>query len=223
MVGYSNISAVKDWHSQQVINEVINNLQRRNFAARYCLSKDACNEYLKKSIGLTDIVSCGGSVTLEQLGIIEELEQRGNKTCHSFHAGLSKEQQFDAMRQGMMADVFMSSANAVTKDGKLYFVDGIGNRVSSIVFGPKRTIIVVGNNKIVDSLDDAFNRVRSKAAPMNIRRYFKEGSTIPPCAVAGKCCDCSAPLRACNIRMILEAKPSAIDFEVIIVNEQLGF
>lgn len=223
MLGFSKVDEVKQWHKQLIIDETLKNLNKNGFNAKYFQTTDECKEYLLNIIKEKDIISCGGSATLAELNIIDELEHRGNKVVHSFKPGLSKEEQFQLMREGMMSDVFLSSTNAITRDGKLYFVDGIGNRTSSIIFGPKKIIIVSGVNKIVNDIESAKQRVKEYAAPMNIRRYYKEGRILPPCVKVGKCCECKFPLRVCNIKLVLESKPGAVEFETLIVGKEIGF
>jgi len=223
MLGFSKIDQIKGWHDDIILEETLKALNKNGFNAKYFKTSEECKKYLLNIINMDDTVSCGGSATLAQLNVIEELEKRGNNVIHSFKEGMTKEEQFEVMRKGMTVDIFLSSTNAITRNGKLYFVDGIGNRVSSIVFGPKKTIIVSGINKIVSNIEAAELRVKEYAAPMNIRRYYKEGRKLPPCALAGKCCKCKPPLRVCNMKLILESKPGAIEFETLIIDEEIGF
>jgi len=108
-------------------------------------------------------------------------------------------------------------------DGKIVNVDASGNRVVGMIFGPKRAVIVVGINKIVENLDKAFQRIRNVAAPLNAKRIREErGWELLPCVEAGSCVDCDAENRICNITTIVEKKLRAIDISVIIVGEELG-
>jgi hypothetical protein len=114
--------------------------------------------------------------------------------------------------------VFLASSNAVTEDGKLYNIDGTGNRVAAMTFGPKKVILVCGINKIVKDIDDAHRRAKERAAPMNARRL----NTKTPCAETGECADCSSPQRICNVYTALVKKPSRTDITVLLVGEPLG-
>jgi hypothetical protein len=114
--------------------------------------------------------------------------------------------------------VFISGTNALTEDGKLVNVDGMGNRVAGIMFGARMSIIVVGRNKLVKNVDEALNRIRNTITPALAKRR-----EVPlPCAKAEKCVDCSVPERACNVTVIIEKRPSLTDLKVIVVNEDLG-
>ena len=115
-------------------------------------------------------------------------------------------------------DVLLVSTNAVTLDGKLVNVDGMGNRVTSMVYGPAQAILVVGRNKIVRDVEEALDRVQNIIAP-----YHAKNMGLPtPCAKTGKCEDCSSPARICNITTIISKKPPGIDFTVVLVNDDLG-
>jgi hypothetical protein len=116
------------------------------------------------------------------------------------------------------SDVFISGTNAVTEDGKLVNIDGLGNRVAGIVFGARTSIVVVGRNKIVKNIDEALQRIKDTITPTMTRRR-----NLPlPCAKAGKCVDCSVPERACNVTVIVEKKPPLTDLKIIVVDDDLG-
>ena len=119
----------------------------------------------------------------------------------------------------MTSDLFLSSANAITLNGEMVNIDGIGNRVNSTNFGPGKVILVVGYNKIVDDVQEAIQRIKNVAAPMNARRL----NIDVPCAKVGKCVDCHSPNRICRVIVIHERKPSLTDILIILVGEELGF
>jgi hypothetical protein len=119
----------------------------------------------------------------------------------------------------MVADLFLSSSNAVTLNGELVNIDGVGNRVNSTNFGPGKVILVVGYNKIVEDVQEAIQRIKNVAAPLNARRL----NVDVPCAKVGKCVDCNSPNRICRAIVIHERKPSLTDILVILVGEELGF
>lgn len=223
MRGFEKVDKVLEWHRNLNIEKTIKALHKRGYKAQSFASKEECTSYLMEIVSEDLTVSCGGSATIAQMSLLEKLEKKGVKVISSFRSGLSKEEQFEEMKKGMLVDVFFSGINAITTDGLLYFIDGVGNRVSSIIFGPKKTILIVGDNKIVHSIEEAKRRVKEIAAPMNIRRYYKEGKVFPPCAKTGVCTQCNPPLSACNIEVMLNAKPSASDIEVLIIAEHLGF
>ncbi len=123
-----------------------------------------------------------------------------------------------ARQSASIADVYLTSTNALTQDGKLVNNDGIGNRVGAMFYGPKKTIVVCGTNKIAENIDAALERIE-KNAYKNARRL----KLNTPCAINEKCIDCSSPQRMCNITTIIRKKPTQKEFTVILINEELGY
>ena len=119
----------------------------------------------------------------------------------------------------MSADLFLSSANAVTLKGELVNIDGIGNRVNSINFGPGKVLLVAGYNKIVEDVQGGIERIKNVSAPLNAKRL----NIDVPCAKVGKCLDCNSPNRICRAIVIHERKPSLTDIFIILVGEELGY
>ena len=157
-------------------------------------------------------VGTGGSMTVNQLGLREQLIERGN--IQPFRPGQVPP---DEIRR-MQSDIFLTSSNAVTLDGKLVNIDATGNRVSQMIYGPKRVILVIGQNKIVSNADEAIKRIKYVIAPYH-------GMTMgiqAPCAVDGKCSDCKSPGRICNIITIIEKKPRMTDITIVLVAQDLG-
>lgn len=163
-------------------------------------------------------VGVGGSVTIEEIGVVPELEAKGCPI--SWHwRGKTLEEVLALRREELSADVFLASSNAVTEDGRLVNIDGTGNRVGAMVFGPPKVILVCGQNKVVPDLDAALDRIHNVAAPLNGQRL----NTGTPCAVAGRCTDCNAPRRMCAVTVIIERRPQNTDLEVILVKSNLGY
>jgi hypothetical protein len=144
-------------------------------------------------------VGIGGSTSLMQLGVVEELMKGGRLTRSR-------------------PDIYLTSSNAITLDGKLVNTDMTGNRVTSMIFGPKQVIVVVGLNKVVKDVPAALDRIKSVIAP-NIAR---NAGLKTPCAVEGKCTDCKSPMRVCTVTTIIEAKPRVTQISIILVGEDLG-
>ncbi|HOV80975.1 MAG TPA: lactate utilization protein [Bacillota bacterium] len=161
-----------------------------------------------------------GSITLRQLGLVEALEKRGHVLYNNWHGGKTAEERKKTLKSQMGSDVFLTSTNAVTVDGKLVNTDFTGNRVASMVFGPEKIVVVAGANKIVADLQAAFNRIKNEAAPKNcIRLGFST-----PCAGNTLCANCSGPHRLCRVTAIIEVSPKGIpDYTVIIVSKNLGY
>ena len=160
----------------------------------------------------------GGSMTVEALGIREALEKSGIKIIDA-PAGAPREEKIKIRRQSLAADVFIASPNAVTLDGKLIFMDKIGNRAAGMMFGPSKVIAVAGVNKISADENAARKRIENTAGPMNAKRL----STATPCAKTGVCSDCDSRERICNILVTLLKKPAFTDYHVILIPEELGY
>jgi hypothetical protein len=125
----------------------------------------------------------------------------------------------EIMKRQLTCDLFLSGTNAATLDGCLVNIDGNGNRVAAMIYGPSKVIVVVGRNKIVEGdIGDAIKRVKDKASPPNAMRLGKK----TPCATTGFCCDCDSPQRICHVTTIIDSKPSQTDFHVLVVNEDMG-
>lgn len=205
--------------SQKIGRKTVEALEKRNFEAYYC---DDCEEALQKVISLIpdqDIISFGGSKTLEEIGLLDLLRRGGYKLIDRDTAKNSEER-LDLMRRALLCDTYITGTNAVSEDGQLVNIDGNGNRVAAMTFGPKNVLVVVGVNKIVKTLEDAYSRARNIAAPINVQRFDK---TKTPCYVNGACQDCTGDECICayiiNTRVCRPPKK----IKVIIVGENLGF
>jgi hypothetical protein len=170
-------------------------------------------------------VAVGDSSTVRQTEVIKALKARGTRVINPFDHEKKIENEeafFDLLFrpsiEGSVSDVHLTGTNALTEDGVLLNIDGAGNRVAGMFWGHPLSIIVVGKNKIVRNLDEAFERVKNMVAPEHIRR--RGGST--PCTVDGKCHDCSGPKRVCAVTSMIEHKPILTEIHVVIVNEDLG-
>jgi L-lactate utilization protein LutB len=180
--------------------------------------EEACREALAV-IDKGSTVGLGGSRTVEEIGLLEALRTGDYTLYDQYGEGLSSGESMDLRKQGTHANYFVSGSNAVTEDGKIVNVDGLGNRLAAFCFGPGTVIIVVGRNKIVPDVDAALERVRNVAAPTNAMRVGAK----TPCVKTGKCTDCDSPERICNITLIIEKQRIKGRMKVILVNEDLGF
>lgn len=209
----------KEWHAETLGLKVVEALLKNNFAAEYAATKDEARRRLLELIPQSGSVGIGGSVTLNQLNIFDDLSQRGNVLLNHTLPSLSPEEKMDIRRKQLTCDCFLTSANALTLDGKIVNVDGTGNRVAAMIFGPKQVIIVAGVNKIVKDVDAALERIEMLAAPLNNKRLGSQN----PCTKTGICMDCEAKTRICNVTTILRKKPSLTNTTVLIVGEELGY
>ena len=164
-------------------------------------------------------VGIGGSVTVRDIGLVEAIEKQGNTIFMDWGKPLELKEKLKVRKEALNSDVYLTSSNAITLQGQLVNIDGTGNRVSAMIFGPKKVIIVAGANKLVDTLDEAFARIRNIAGPLNGRRLHLK----TPCALTGKCTDCNSPDRMCKVTVILEKKPSLSDITIVLVGENLGY
>ncbi|MGE5652688.1 MAG: lactate utilization protein [Bacillota bacterium] len=163
-------------------------------------------------------VGIGGSQTIAALELNQALAEKGCRVLD--HNRAPSRDESTAMRHEQLhCDLFLCSTNALTEKGQLVNVDGVGNRVGAMAFGPKKVVVVAGMNKIVPDLDAAFERIRTVAAPKNAQRLKRK----TPCAEVGRCMDCSSPERMCSVFTIIERRPSLTDLEVIVVGEELGY
>ena len=154
-------------------------------------------------------IEMAGAVSVSQLGILDLLRKRGN-------AGMDFPTPGEFLKQ--RRDVLLVSTNAVTLDGKLVNTDGMGNRVTGMVFGVKKVILLIGANKIVRDVDEALDRVQNTIAPY----HAKYIGLNTPCALTEACSNCDSPQRICNITTILLKKPPSLDFSIVLTGEDLG-
>jgi len=209
----------KEWWVEERAKETIEKLEAHHFKAIYVKNRKEAEEEILKHIGPKQRVGVGGSITIRELGILEQLVARGHTIYDHWGPDLSRENALEARKAQMTSDLFLSSVNAVTMNGELVNIDGIGNRVNSTIFGPGKVILVAGYNKIVENIEEAIKRIKNVAAPINAKRL----NIDVPCAKLGKCVDCNSPNRICRVVVIHERKPSLTDILIIIVGEELGF
>ena len=213
------MSELKTWHNQTIGAKVVEALQKNHFTASYVNTKEEALEKLSTLISKEATVGIGGSATIKEIGIDDLLEERGNTVFNHNKPGLSPEEATELRHKEMSCDVFLTGTNALTLKGELVNVDGSGNRVAAMIFGPKKVIVIAGINKVVTNLETAMDRIELFAAPINNKRLNRPN----PCTVTGECMDCQGPTRICNVTTVMHKKPGGTDVEVIIVGEQLGF
>ncbi len=201
------------------IETVIKNLAKRNMTGYYAEDKEEAHKMLLEMIPEGATVGKGGSATLDQVGIIEDLKS-GNYNYLDPFATSDPDEGKAIRRQVFSADVMLTSANALTMDGEIVNIDGTGNRVSAIIWGPDKVIFVVGANKLVGSLEEAVPRIKTDACPPNCIRLNKK----TPCAVTGRCGECLSLGNTVCCHTVTTRFSSIPDrMHVILVNEDLGF
>ncbi len=201
--------------NELLAEKVIKGLQSRNMSGYYAKDKE---EALKIAIGLIEegsSVTMGGGMSVHEIGLVEALK-KGN---YNFIDRDTYEDKRAAMLLAYDADVFLSSANAMTEDGILVNIDGNSNRVSAIAQGPKKVIFIVGMNKIANDVDSAMKRARNVAAPINAQRF----NINTPCKLTGACMDCKSMDTICCQFLITRFSKHAGRIHVVLVNDNLGF
>ncbi|MBS7622134.1 lactate utilization protein [Candidatus Bathyarchaeota archaeon] len=209
----------KSWLIERRIERTSKALESNAFRTVYAPTKTQALQEALRLIPANATVGVGGSVTIREIGLIEELERRGNRVLETWRK-ITPEEDLAIRKKQLTCDVFVSSSNAVTEDGKLVNADGTGNRVAAMIFGPPKVVVVAGVNKIVPDVHAGIERIRNVAAPMNVRRV---GGTTP--CVVERCNleACTPPSRHCHAITILEKCPTKTDTTVILVGEELGF
>lgn len=207
----------KQLRNEKLGAKVVKAMESRHFEACYCDTKE---EALKKALELIpegSVVAWGGSVTMSEIGLSEALHSGKYRLIDRDAA--PPEERRNLMRQGLLADYFISGANAISEDGEIVNIDGNGNRVGAIAYGPDHVVIIAGMNKVVKTLEDAVRRTRTIAAPINKQRF---GGTAP-CVKTGSCGDCKAEDCICCQILITRVCRPAGRIKVILVGEELGF
>jgi len=207
------------WHQEMLGKKVVEALKKNKFQAEYVAAKEEVRRKVLEMIATGATVGLGSSMTIRQLGLDKDLKARGHECYDHGAPGLSLEEKTKMRRAQLTSDVFLSGLNAVTLGGSIVNVDGTGNRVASMIYGPKKVILVAGVNKIVLDLESAFERIELYASPRNNYRLGYSN----PCVETGVCCDCDSDTRICNVFTIMKRKPSQTDITVFIVGEELGF
>ena len=212
------MATMKELYYEKRGQVLVKNLQSRHFEAYYCANKE---EALKKALELIpegSSVGWGGAQSCQEIGLMEALHQ-GNYRPIDRDLCKTPEEREQAMKDSLFADYFLTGANGLSLDGQMVNIDGNGNRVAAIVYGPKQVIIIAGMNKVEDTLDAAITRARTVAAPMNQQRFLLPN----PCTTTGACADCKSETCICNQILITRHCRPAGRIKFILVGEDLGF
>lgn len=202
------------------IQKTMLNLEKHNMKAFYVENKDDVLPLLKTLMPKGKTITCGGSVSLQECGIIDLCRNGDYNFLDRNKADLSMEEVKAIYRGAFCADTYLMSSNAITENGELYNVDGNANRVAALTYGPDSVIIVAGYNKIVADLDAAIERVKKIAAPANTARLHCD----TPCAKTGECMNCSSSnTRICCTYTVHTFQRVKDRIKVILVGESLGY
>ncbi|MFC2102589.1 lactate utilization protein [Bacteroidota bacterium] len=201
--------------------QIIRQMQRQGIEGFYFPDAASAVAAICSMIPPGSVVGLGGSVTITQTGLIQELRKLDIKLLDRFREGVTVKEVDEMRQESMHADLFIASSNAITLDGKLVNMDGKGNRVAAMIYGPKKVILLVGMNKVVPNVMDAITRIKTVAAPFNAARVKRH----TPCAVTGVCQDpnCTPPNRICSQLVIIESNAVKDRLNVVLIGEEYGF
>ena len=206
--------------SSELIEKTMARLKKNGMEAFYYPTRGPAKEAILQKIPPGAVVGLGGSMTTREMGLLDALVQKGHVVHDHWKEGLSPTERVEVGRKQQRSEVFLTSTNALTIDGKLINIDATGNRVTSMIFGPPKVIVVTGTNKIVQNLEEGLDRLKKVAAPPNCQR--RQDPT--PCAVDLICRDCDSPARLCRVTTIIERRPFGIqEFTVFLIGENLGY
>ena len=235
MIDETDISQEIAPYNEQRAQQVIASLQKRNMNGQYVADRKKALSAVMEMIPPGVVVARGDSISLDQIGLMAEILKRGqNKLIDPFvtdddgHGLILEDERQKMTRETFFADILITGTNAITLDGKLVNIDGHGNRVSAMIFGPHKVILVVGVNKIVKDVTEAIERIHQYAAPINAKRHYlkhyDENFTDLPCLQTGSCIDCQHQWRICNYTTIIEGVVSRHHgrINVVLVGVELG-
>ena len=208
----------KEIRNGQLAQKMIKNLKRRNFEAFYCPTAAEAVERVSAMIPDGSSVSWGGSMTIRDMGLTAALHKR-DLTLLDRDLAETREEAQRIYREAFSADYYLSSVNAISEDGVIVNIDGNGNRVAAITFGPKHVILVAGLNKVTQDVQSALARARSTASPINAARF----DIMTPCRTDGTCHNCNSPESICNYIHFMRNSHPAGRHTVVLVGEDLGY
>lgn len=201
------------------VQRTIANLEKNNMNGYFVETENDALEKINELVKEGSTVGIGGSMTLFEIGAINFLRNGNYKLLDRYKEGLTPADMKQIFRNSLLSDTYLTSSNAITENGELYSVDGNGNRVAAMLYGPDQVIVVIGVNKIVKNIDQAILRVKETAAPANNIRLQKNN----PCTKVGHCMDCKNEGRICNEYIVIKRQSEKGRIKVIIVNKDLGY
>lgn len=210
---------IRETYNAKLADTVIGNLKKRQIEAVYCATaQEACTTALSY-VNPGDSVSFGGSMTLEEAGILSALRDRSDIALIDRAKAQTPDETAKMYHDALSCNRYFMSANAITQSGELVNIDGNGNRLAALIYGPEQVIVVAGMNKIVPTVTDAVDRVRNTATPLNCIRLNR----ATPCASTGVCADCLSSDCICNQIVVTRRSGNPDRIKVILVGESLGY
>ena len=203
----------------ELIKTTLDNLKRNNMQGYFIEDSKDLFPLLDKLILQGSTIGSGDSVTLEQLGVFDFI-RKGNYIFYDKHIeNLTSIEKREIYIKNFSVDNFITGCNAITVSGELVNIDGNGSRVAPMIYGPSQVIVIMGKNKIVNNINEAIERVRQIAAPLDAKRLKKE----TPCTKLDRCIDCKHPQRICNSFVVIARQFDYERIKVIIINEDMGY
>jgi hypothetical protein len=212
-------AAVWQSHHSNIGQTVVKALNEKGYAASYVPTAEEASKAVCDLIPADSSVGVPGTSTIRELNLLELLEKKGCKVFHHWDPDLTAEQKQKRLQEELSSDYYLTSSNAVTRDGMLVNIDGTGNRVAGMAWGTNTLVFVIGINKICSDLDSAVQRVRDCATPPNALRL----NIDVPCTKTGYCVDCNSANRVCRATLILERPPLGRKVHVFVVGGPLGY
>ena len=208
----------QEQRNERLAKTIIKNLQRRHMEGFYCATAEEARQKVSELIEDGSSVTWGGTMTVRDLGIPDYLRNRGTlEVLDRDMVGTAEEKQAMYLR-AFSVDVYLTSANAISENGVIVNIDGNGNRVAAITWGPQKVIFVIGLNKVAQTVEAALARVRGTASPINAARF----DIKTPCQIDGVCHNCNSPESICNYVHFLRNSPRGRHV-VVLVGEPLGY
>jgi hypothetical protein len=194
-------------------------LERNNMTCEVFNTEEELHDYFKTIFKDQKVVAVGGSMSLDEMHVLDLVRASDVKFLDRYAKGLTKEEINAIHHDTFNADIYLTSTNAMTTDGCLYNIDGNGNRVAAMIYGPKDVYVVAGVNKIFESEDEAIDHIKNVSAPANAIRLHRQTG----CAVAGKCVNCMSDQRICASYVKLARQGNKDRIHVIIMRQELGY
>ncbi len=207
------------WVNEKKIEKTINNLKKNNINGYYVKDNDELINLIKDIAKEGEVVSVGGSMSLFESKVIELLRSGRYEFLDRYKKDLTQEDIKEIYRKSFFADTYFASANAITEDGEIFNVDGNGNRVAAILYGPDKVVLIVGVNKIVKNIEQAVARNRAISGPANAKRL----NLSTPCIKTGQCMECNIEDRICCEYTVIKRQKNPKRMHVIFINDTLGF
>lgn len=208
-----------NWIYEKQIERTIKALENNNMNGYLVKSKEDLIEKICDLVSENSVVACGGSQTLFEAGVIDHLRSGRYEFLDRYKEGLKPNDMKDIFRKSFLSDAYFTSTNAITESGELYNVDGNGNRVAAMLYGPDKVIVICGRNKIVKDVNEAIRRNEQVAAPANAKRL----DTKTPCKVTGHCMDCNSSDRICCEYTLIKKQRIQDRIHVIFLDDDFGY